>query len=72
MDHLSATINTACQLKPLLAEKCVILTGGRDKLNNIIIQFPNEAQLDKMSTDDLQAVILYLASIPWLDSFISE
>lgn len=54
----------AFNLKPLLSEKCVILTGGRDRLNNILIQFPYDSQLDKLSSDDLQNVILYLASIP--------
>jgi hypothetical protein len=57
-------METALNLRPLLSQKCVILTGGRDKLGNILIQFPFDSQLEKLSSDDLQNVILYLASIP--------
>jgi hypothetical protein len=57
-------MDSALSLRPLLAEKCVILTGGHDKLNNILIQFPFDAQLEKLSSDELQTVILYLVSIP--------
>lgn len=59
MEHTAAS-----SLRPLLSEKCVVLTGGRDRLNNVLIQFPFDSQLDKLSSDDLQSVILYLASIP--------
>ncbi len=38
--------------------------GGRDRLNNILIQFPHDSQLEKLTSDDLQNVILYLAAIP--------
>ena len=66
MDSLTMiSCNNTLKLRPLLSEKCVILTGGRDRLNNILIQFPFDSQLDKLSVDDLQTVILYLASIPW-------
>ena len=59
MEHTAAL-----NLRPLLSEKCVILTGGRDRLSNILIQFPCDSLIDKLSSDDLQNVILYLASIP--------
>ncbi|RMZ96433.1 hypothetical protein BpHYR1_031555 [Brachionus plicatilis] len=55
MDSMSMiSCNNALKLRPLLAEKCVILTGGRDKLNNILVQFPFDSQLEKLSSDDLQ------------------
>ena len=38
--------------------------GGRDKLGNTLIQFPYDSQLEKLVGDDLQNIILYLASIP--------
>lgn len=58
-------MDTALSLRPLLSEKCVILTGGRDKLNNILIQFPYDSQLERLSGEELQNVIIYLSSIPW-------
>jgi hypothetical protein len=58
-------MDTALSLRPLLSEKCIILTGARDKLNNILIQFPCDTQLEKLSNEDLHNVILYLASVPW-------
>ena len=57
-------METALNLKQLLSAKCVILTGGRDKLGNILIQFPHDSLMEKMSSDELQSVILYLTSIP--------
>ena len=57
-------MDTALGLRPILAEKCIILTGGRDKLNNILMQFPSDSQLEKLGNEDLQTVLLYLASIP--------
>ena len=41
-----------------------VSSGGKDKLGNILIQFPFDSQLDRISSDELQNVILYLASIP--------
>ena len=58
-------MDTALSLRQLLSEKCIILTGARDKLNNILVQFPCDTQLEKLSNDDLQNIIFYLASIPW-------
>ncbi len=57
-------METALNLKQLLSAKCVILTGGRDKLGNILIQFPHDSLMEKMSSEELQSVILYLTSIP--------
>jgi hypothetical protein len=58
-------METALSLRPLLTEKCIILTGARDKQGNILVQFPCDTQLEKLSNEDLQNVILYLASLPW-------
>jgi hypothetical protein len=60
MDASAAVEN----LRALLSEKCVILTGGRDKIGNIVIQLPCESQIEKLSSEELQNVILYLVSIP--------
>ena len=57
-------METALNLRLLLSAKCVVLTGGRDKLGNILIQFPHDSLLEKMSSEEMQNVILYLASIP--------
>ena len=57
-------MDTALSLRALLSERCVILTGGRDKHNNISIEFPCSGQLERLTVDNLQNVIFYLASIP--------
>ena len=38
--------------------------GGRDKQGNVLLQFPADSQLEKLSIEDLQRVILFLTSIP--------
>lgn len=57
-------MDSALSLRPLLSEKCIILTGGRDRLNNLLIQFPCDTQVERLGNEELQNVILYLASIP--------
>jgi len=57
-------METALNLKPLLSTKCVILSGGRDRLGNILVQFPHDSLMEKLSTEELQSVVLYLTSIP--------
>jgi hypothetical protein len=69
---MDTTDDSTIGLRSLLSEKCVILTGGRDRLNNILIQFPSDTQLEKLSNDDIQRLILYLASIPMMSSYASS
>jgi len=57
-------MDSAASLRTLLIQKCVILTGGRDRLNNILVQFPCDSQIDRLTVDELQNVIFYLTSIP--------
>jgi hypothetical protein len=60
--HNNNTLN-ALILKPLLLEKFALLTGARDKHGHLLIQIPCDSQIDKLTYDNLQKVILYLALI---------
>ena len=54
----------AVDIVPLLREKCVILSGGRDKRGGPILTFPAHSNIDKLHHEDLKTVISYLTTVP--------
>ncbi|XP_074654482.1 kalirin-like isoform X2 [Tubulanus polymorphus] len=54
----------AAEIVPLLRERIVYLSGGRDKRGGPILTIPANAHPDKVPYEELRILILYLASVP--------
>ncbi|XP_064466147.1 triple functional domain protein-like isoform X2 [Ornithodoros turicata] len=52
------------ELLPLLQEKLILLTGGRDLRGGPILTFPARSRPDRLRPEDLRKVLTYLSSIP--------
>jgi len=49
---------------PLLRQKLAFLSGGRDSDGGAILTFPSTLNSEKIKTEDLKELVLYLASVP--------
>ncbi|VDO95895.1 unnamed protein product [Soboliphyme baturini] len=54
----------AADIRHILNEKFVILTGGRDRTGRPIVTIPARESFEKMNMEDLRLALMYLFSIP--------
>ncbi|CAG9857602.1 unnamed protein product [Phyllotreta striolata] len=54
----------ALELEPLLQEKLVVLTGGRDRRGGPVLSFPANPRRERAKPEDYKKVVQYLMSIP--------
>ncbi|GAB6019934.1 hypothetical protein CHUAL_001465 [Chamberlinius hualienensis] len=57
----------ARDLLPLLHQRIAILTGGRDRRGGPILTFPSRTRPERLETEELRCLIIYLSSIPTED-----
>lgn len=54
----------ALELMPLLQERLVILTGGRDRRGGPVLSFPASPRRERAKPEDYRKLLQYLMSIP--------
>ncbi|KAL1516598.1 hypothetical protein ABEB36_000493 [Hypothenemus hampei] len=54
----------ALELMPLLQERLVVLTGGRDKRGGPVLSFPATPRRERAKPEDYKRLLQYLMSIP--------
>ncbi|KAH0820512.1 hypothetical protein GEV33_002279 [Tenebrio molitor] len=54
----------ALELMPLLQERLVILTGGRDRRGGPVLSFPASPRRERAKPEDYKRLLQYLMSIP--------
>lgn len=54
----------AVDLIPLLQERFVMLTGGRDQRGGPILSFPSTPRRDRVKPEDIRRILTYLFSLP--------
>lgn len=54
----------ALELMPLLQERLVILSGGRDKRGGPVLTFPANPRRERAKPEDYRRLLQYLMSIP--------
>ena len=54
----------AVELMPLLQEKFVLLSGGKDRRGAPILTFPANLKRDRLKPEDYRRLLQYLISIP--------
>ncbi|XP_045464356.1 kalirin isoform X2 [Harmonia axyridis] len=54
----------ALELMPLLQERLVVLTGGRDRRGGPVLSFPASPRRDRAKPEDYRRLLQYLMSIP--------
>lgn len=54
----------ALELMPLLQERLVILTGGRDRRGGPVLSFPASPRRERAKPEDYRRLLQYLMSIP--------
>ncbi|XP_066250215.1 triple functional domain protein isoform X1 [Euwallacea similis] len=64
--HPFATMDgqRALELMPLLQERLVILTGGRDRRGGPVLSFPASPRRERAKPEDYKRLLQYLMSIP--------
>ncbi|VEN42848.1 unnamed protein product [Callosobruchus maculatus] len=53
-----------CELMPLLQERLVVLTGGRDRRGGPVLHFPANARRERAKPEDYRRLLQYLMAIP--------
>ncbi|KAK9680123.1 hypothetical protein QE152_g39334 [Popillia japonica] len=54
----------ALELMPLLQERLVVLTGGRDRRGGPVLSFPASPRRERAKPEDYRRLLQYLMSIP--------
>lgn len=54
----------ALELMPLLQERLVILSGGRDRRGGPVLTFPANPRRERAKPEDYRRLLQYLMSIP--------
>lgn len=54
----------ALELMPLLQERLVVLTGGRDRRGGPLLSFPASPRRERAKPEDYKKLLQYLMSIP--------
>ena len=51
-------------IRELLKERIVLLTGGRDRRGGPILSFPSNSKRERLKPEDLRRLLTYLVTIP--------
>lgn len=54
----------AADLLPMLQERFVLLTGGRDQRGGPILSFPATPRRDRAKPEDIRRLLSYLFTLP--------
>lgn len=60
-------MNYPSQIEYLFNFVIFTILGGRDRRGGPILTFPNPSKIDKLSSDEIKAVVCYLLALPSAD-----